>query len=382
MKRASTLILLVVLLWPAVVRADVVVTRDGRTLEGVIVEESPDRVVLEMESASGKVRTPIARKDIVSIQRRATAREEYEPRRSALRVEDFRGHLDLARWCAENYLKTEAATHLLHIVRDKAKPVEATEARLQLVKLGYREFPREGWLTEDEFWMPKGFQRWKGAWVTREFAAAEEQSLRVGDELEKMRKRIAGRADTVGGKSAEYDKLAAEWQRWKEKVDVLEKKIEAGLDDAMVLVERTNCRTVKREDVFGMGLDLKGHWYRADGTFLVAQTASDASIWDQFRKIQKDLRATDKERQPIIVRMNQLLAKMDKLAAAAKKRQAGSENLEQEEARLEQELAEAQARRQTAKAAMDARLGPDGLPRPTDPEGEGGAQEGKEPGGK
>ncbi len=125
---------------PAESRADVVHLKDGRKIEGKIVEETRAIVVLETRFG-GKRR--IQQDSILRIERKKTAYEEYESRVKRLRDDDAEGWFELGTWCKEAGLAVESVEALNKVIEMDSEHAGAREA------LGYVN--RDGrWLTPAE----------------------------------------------------------------------------------------------------------------------------------------------------------------------------------------------------------------------------------------
>ncbi len=182
--------------------ADVVVTNDGRTIEGKIVRE--DDAVVRIETRFGTIEVP--RASVVRIERKETPEEELPRRR--LDAKTAGDWFELSRWCAEKGMskearrcletaveidpRHEAANRALGRVRDgddwvtpeeKARrdeerkaaalaaqglvefrgrwmaPEEKEALEKGLVRLGDR------WVTEDEARRARGLESFEGAWI-------------------------------------------------------------------------------------------------------------------------------------------------------------------------------------------------------------------------
>jgi hypothetical protein len=157
------------------VRSDVVLTKDGRTLEGKIVEEGADALVIETPFG----RVPLSRGEVRSIERGPSPWEVYEARRAnAAGAQD---HFDLAQWCAEKGLTKERRSSLEEAVRLDPDHAQARAA------LGFVSF--EGrWVQrrerdriladrEEKAAREKGLVKHEGRWVTPEEKEAREKGL-------------------------------------------------------------------------------------------------------------------------------------------------------------------------------------------------------------
>ncbi len=342
---------------------DLVKTRDGRTLEGTILEETEDHVLLEMERAIGKVKTKISRKDVISVERTLAPREEYANRRGQVPDADWPGHLALAQWCATKDLKLEAGRHLVHVLTRAGEAPEVPEAKKLAHRLGYRLFPEEGWLTEDEFWTPKGFQRWKGAWVTKEFARADHAYDAARSDLEKLRKRADYQQGVLGEHAADYNPLAAEYESLGARLVELEQDGEKTYAAATAALGRTGSTQLTQAEMHGLVQDAYGNWLTVDGRVVVRSTEVNTGAWQEFWVHQRRLRAIGQEYERVVRRRSSLADQMNAIAGKARKSGARADATARESDRVEEKVRETEQQRAAAKAAMESRLGEDGLPR-------------------
>lgn len=107
--------------------ADAIHLKDGRRLEGEIVEDTGDYVTIRMKY--GTIR--VAKRDIEKIEEGKTIRQIYEEKASQIADDDADGHFDLALWCEENLLFEEQRKHLEHVILIEPDHAAARE------KLGY-----------------------------------------------------------------------------------------------------------------------------------------------------------------------------------------------------------------------------------------------------
>jgi len=159
----------------AAASADVVLTTDGRRLEGKIVEESADVVVVETPLG----RIPVERREIRAIERGPSPWEVYAERRS--KASSAEQHFSLAQWCAEKGLTKERRESLLEAVRLEPDHAQA-RAALGHVSFEGKWMPRrerDRLLEEREETSARrnGLVRHEGRWVTPEEKAAREKGL-------------------------------------------------------------------------------------------------------------------------------------------------------------------------------------------------------------
>jgi len=174
---------LVVCLLVASARADVIHLKDGRTIEGKILEEN--RKSVKIETQFGSVRT-IDQDRILRIERKKTAREEYEDRKRRTDDEDAEALYRLGAWCRENGLVVESLEAFRKVIQLDPDHPEARRA-LGYVRRGDRwilessdtgpvKDPDPGAAPDRErsrdrspetgFLEEAGFVQYRGEWVT------------------------------------------------------------------------------------------------------------------------------------------------------------------------------------------------------------------------
>ena len=115
----------------AVALADKIVTNDGRTFEGTIVEETPDKVTIR----TAKATLSFPRKDIASIEKGSNPVEEREKRLNALDPDVPAGYLESAEWLVtQKELAEEATVSKLCNIAAYLDPALAGQAQVVLGK--------------------------------------------------------------------------------------------------------------------------------------------------------------------------------------------------------------------------------------------------------
>lgn len=140
----------------AALYADVIVLKNGNEIEGKIIGETEDRVVLK--TSYGQIE--LAKSQITEIRRAPTAFEEYE--KKAKEVEKTaQAHYDLAKWCEGKELRKEAMKHY-----GKALEIDPAFAPAGQA-LGYEKVEGK-WLSPDDAKIAKGLVKFEGKWVKKE----------------------------------------------------------------------------------------------------------------------------------------------------------------------------------------------------------------------
>jgi hypothetical protein len=167
--------LLLVTLSASVVLADVLVFKDGRQLEGTVVEETDAWVRIKTRFGTQK----IDRSQIREILKGRTKEQEYSERRKALALDDLEGHVALALWCKDQKMLREAKE-----VWQMVLVIDPTHeaARRELGHIRYKD----RWYTPEELekvkeaeFREKGYVEYEGEWVPADHAEKMKRGLRL-----------------------------------------------------------------------------------------------------------------------------------------------------------------------------------------------------------
>ena len=188
---AASLFMFCILI-PRVARADIVHLKNGRAMEGMILEESPEQVLLQLPF--GEIGFP--RASVLRIDRGTSTFEEYLDLRLELQRQDGTASewLELARWAEQEGLDHSAREATLVAARlDPGLPglVPAMTA------LGYEyEENLAVWLPHDEMMRRRGYVLSNGRWLSPSQAVAfkRAQEAAVAGELERQRQERLARA--------------------------------------------------------------------------------------------------------------------------------------------------------------------------------------------
>ncbi len=175
MLRPILLPLAVLVCLAALALADVVVTRDGRRIEGTVVAETPTEV--RIRTRLGEITVP--RSEVVSIERGKSRRQEFDERWQA--ATDADGFHALGLWCEGQKMRAEARRAM-----NRALELDANHAGAN-TWLGRVEYKGE-WMTPEERdrrmaadreaeMQARGLVRYGDTWVTPEERAKLEQGL-------------------------------------------------------------------------------------------------------------------------------------------------------------------------------------------------------------
>ncbi len=328
-------------MFPAGTAADIVHTRDGLTLEGKIVEETDQTLVIELVRSFGAVRMKFGKGE-VTVVRGPSPQEEYRDRAAAVADKNLPGHLDLAQWCFKKSLKEQGDYHLVHVVTDGRGSREAQEAQRILLQHGYREYPDRGWLNERQFWESKGYQRWKDAWVTPEYLRADAEVDRLEAEMEQAGERARYEKMSQAEASAELARLQGQVGRLqREKV---KRTAEAQLHEALSVASS-----------IGSGATVVGP---LGGTSTVTNPAATRAAEDEANKSrQADAAAAAADRQ-----LGHAEGQIEYLTKRLARSGIAAEDWQDRQSELRRSLLKAELVRAKEKIRMKIALGRDGLP--------------------
>jgi hypothetical protein len=179
-----------VFLLPTVLVADEVTLRGGGKVRGVIVEDTPEVIVLE----TGPGRVTVPRSRVASVRKSASDLAAYYERASRLAPGDVSGWTALAAWAAERGLGTQSQEAYGRVYRLDPDSSEANRA-LGRVEMSGR------WVTEDELNRSRGLVPFEGGWVTpgereavQEERAAESAAARATREADARAREAEARA--------------------------------------------------------------------------------------------------------------------------------------------------------------------------------------------
>lgn len=165
--------LFVLLMTVGLLSADVVYLKNGRSMEGIVLEESADQVMIKL--AYGEIGLP--RSSILRIERGESALAEYLARREALvhGGASATEWLALARWADDNGL--DHSSREASLVAARLEP--GLEGLAPLMQgYGYAFDPDLAvWMPYDELMRRQGYVRSGGRWLSPAEAMAEQRAL-------------------------------------------------------------------------------------------------------------------------------------------------------------------------------------------------------------
>ncbi|MCK6470753.1 MAG: hypothetical protein L6R28_03305 [Planctomycetes bacterium] len=115
---------------PGLARADTVTTKDGRVLEGEVIEDTETTV--KIRTATGTV--TLRRSEVRDVAYKESPLQAYEKRKKALASDDAKGRWELAQHCLANNLRRQSE-ELLGEIRTMASPfyVQATRKLAEIL---------------------------------------------------------------------------------------------------------------------------------------------------------------------------------------------------------------------------------------------------------
>jgi hypothetical protein len=199
-------IALALALAPGMAAADVVYLKGGGRVEGEIVEQGPDRVVIEVPA--GRITLP--RERVERLSPGASALAQYRARAARLPANDVEGWLALASWARDHDLSTQARAAFAHVLELQPANAEAHSA------LGH-VYVNGRWMSADEGYRARGYVQFEGSWVRPEERQAmlEERAARAAQDRERAESdaRIREADARARAADAEARRLAAQEQQ-------------------------------------------------------------------------------------------------------------------------------------------------------------------------
>jgi hypothetical protein len=155
-KRKILLIMILLLSFTMMVRADLILLKNGGKIEGKVTTIKDDLIMITLPNGS----MTLPRGEVKQIIRGVTNVELYQQLKVAIDPNDAEGYYQLGLWCWEHKLPQyhkESLTAAITINPDHEKARKA---------LGYER--HEGrWITNDELMALKGYILHQGKWVTQ-----------------------------------------------------------------------------------------------------------------------------------------------------------------------------------------------------------------------
>jgi len=174
--------------------ADVVYLKGGGKFTGRIVEQTEERMVIDI--GDGVIGFSMER--VEEISRGPSPLDEYDARASKLGPQDVNGWRSLAEWASMKGLSAQERAAYKKVLAVAPDDKEAREA-LGFVQVDGR------WLTEEESYRARGFVKYEGEWLT----PAEVQLAQSNAAREQARDEADKRASDAEFK-ANMDRLRAQ----------------------------------------------------------------------------------------------------------------------------------------------------------------------------
>jgi hypothetical protein len=148
-------LLLVLIMVPGPLVADVVYLKGGGRLSGRIIEQTSEKVVVD--TGDGTIGLPVER--VEEIVKGTSPLDEYETRAAKLGPQDVNGWRSLGLWATTKGLSAQARAAYKRVLALAPDDKEAREA-LGFVQVGGR------WVTEEESYRARGYVKYDGEWMT------------------------------------------------------------------------------------------------------------------------------------------------------------------------------------------------------------------------
>jgi len=186
---------------PGLALADVVFVKGGGRIEGEVVEQGPDRVVIEV--SAGRVTLPRARIERMVLGSSSLA--EFRARAARLAAGDVEGWLALAAWARDHELVTQSRGAYERVLSLDPANAAAHQA------LGH-VFVAGRWLTLDESYRARGYVQFEGSWVRPEEqqAALSERAAYAAERRDRIEAEARIREAEARARTAEAEARRAE----------------------------------------------------------------------------------------------------------------------------------------------------------------------------
>jgi hypothetical protein len=186
---------------PGLAAADVIVLKAGGRIEGQVVEERPDRVVIDVPAGRITLPRTLIEKTVVG----SSSLAEFRARAARLAPNDVEGWLALGAWARSRELVTQSRGAYEHVLSIEPANPTAHQA------LGH-VFVDGRWLTLDESYRARGLVQFDGQWVSLEERQAliEERAVHAAERRERLESEARIREADARARTAEAEARRAE----------------------------------------------------------------------------------------------------------------------------------------------------------------------------
>ena len=191
-------LVLLLLLAPGTLLADVVYLKGGGKFTGRIVEQTEERMVIDI--GDGVIGFSMER--VEEIVKGPAPLDEYDTRAGKLGPQDVNGWRSLAQWASARGLSAQSRAAYKKVLAVAPDDKEAREA-LGFVQVDGR------WLTEEESYRARGFVKYDGEWMT----PAEVQVAQSTATAEQARRDAERRAMDAEAAAADAQQRAEDAER-------------------------------------------------------------------------------------------------------------------------------------------------------------------------
>ena len=206
--------------------ADIVTLKDGRILEGQVLED--DGKTLKIKLKKGNM--TLDHKDVASVVEKPTPEEEYKERLAKLDPNNAAAQLELGRWAGGRDLPDQAVQHLIAAYKIDPK---LDGIAIELTKQDYHLLDGH-WAGPDAYYPSIGYIKFEGRWCS-----PAEHAYRVG--LKEVATRAASRdaaKSALGGGAGKVKKIETRAAAERTNIERLAKLIAKAETDQVAVLAR------------------------------------------------------------------------------------------------------------------------------------------------
>ena len=188
-------------LLPRLAAADVILLKAGGRIEGEVVEQRPDRVVIDVPAGRVTLPRTLIEKTIVG----SSSLAEFRARAARLADGDVEGWLALADWARAHELLTQSRDAYQHVLWIQPLNANAHQALGHVFVSGH-------WMTQDDAYRARGYVQFEGNWVSLEERQAlmEERAAYAAERRERLEADARIREAEARARTAEAEARRAE----------------------------------------------------------------------------------------------------------------------------------------------------------------------------